>query len=302
MAAFKKVAIAGASGSLGTAVLEALLSADFTVTVLSRADSSAAFPSGVRVVKVDYRDVELLTEVLRGQDAMISTVGFGGMQDQTILVDAAIAAGVKRILPSEFGSDPEDSRTRSLPVFGYKVEVEHYCKEKVRGTGTSYTLVANNLYLDWALDHDNSFGVDIRNKKVEIFDGGDHIYSAAPLSFVARGIVAVLQHPINTANQVVRLHGLSMTQNRLQEILQRFTGKEGWQISHVKLADREAEAYNKLQAEPGNTYAWAVPFLHCAVYGDDFHNDFSENNDNALLGLQELSEAEIEEIVRSRTM
>ncbi|KAI5364711.1 Putative NmrA-like domain, NAD(P)-binding domain superfamily [Septoria linicola] len=222
------------------------------------------------------------------------------MRDQTILVDAAIAAGVKRILPSEFGSDPEDSRTRLLPVFGYKVEVEHYCKEKVQGTSTSYTLVVNNEFFDWNLD--NSFGVDVRNKKVEIFDGSEHTYSAAPLAFVARGIVAGLQHPIETANRVVRLHGLSMTQNRLQEVLQRFTGKEGWHISHVNLADRETQAYNNLQTDPSNMYAWAVPFLHCAVYGKDFHNDFSKNNDNTLLGLQELSEAEIEEIVKSPTV
>ena len=298
MSAIKNVAVAGASGSLGSVVIHTLIDAGFTVTALTRSGSSATFPSGIRVAKVDYNDVESLTTALQNQDAVVSTVGYAGMQGQTLLIDAAVAAGVKRIIPSEFGGDPEDPRTRALPVFGHKVLVEHHTKKRVQGTSTTYTLICNNEFFDWDLD--NNFGVDIKNKKIEIFDGGEHVYSAAPLNFVARGIAHVLHRPEETTNRVVRLHGMSMSQNKFFELLQRCTGKDGWDVTHVSLADREKDGYMVLQTDADNMYAWAVPMLHCAVYGKDFKNNFSKDNDNELLGLTELTDAEIEEIVKKR--
>lgn len=100
MPTITKVALAGASGSLGKPVLEHLLSSNFTVTVLTREDSTSTFPTGVKVVKVDYSSEEGLTAALQGQDALISTLATAGAQD--ILIKAAIAARVYRIIPSEF--------------------------------------------------------------------------------------------------------------------------------------------------------------------------------------------------------
>ncbi|KAK3641622.1 hypothetical protein LTR56_011224 [Elasticomyces elasticus] len=91
-----------------------------------------------------------------------------------------------------------------------------------------------------------------------------------------------------------------MTQNKLLGLLQRHNSAEGWEISHVNTADREEQGYGILQKDTSNMYAWAVAFLQCAVFGKGFRNDFSKNHDNELLGLQELSKAEVEEIVRGR--
>ena len=201
--------------------------------------------------------------------------------------------------PSEYGADPDVARARQLPVFAHKVQVEHYLKEKVQGTSSTYTLVCNNEFFDWDLDY--NFGVDIKQKKMEIFDGGDVPFTATPLDFVARGIVSVLQHPSETANRIIRLHGTSMTQNKLLEIIQSFVGKDGWEIRHTNLDDREKEGYELLQKDPSNMWAWAVAFIQCAVWGKDFGIDFSKKNDNESLGLKELSDTEIEEIVRVRT-
>ena len=299
MATFKTVALAGASGSIGAAVLKALLDAEFAVTVLTRPESSHTFPPAVKVAKVDYSNAESLATALQGQDAFVSTLGYAAIKGQEMLIDAAITNGVKRVLPSEFGADPEVSAVRQLPVFAHKVQVEEYTKQKVQGTSTTYTLVCNNEFFDWDLDY--NFGVDIKGKKMEIFDGGDVFYTATPLDFVARGIVGVLQHPAETANRAVRVHGTSMTQNKLLEIIQYFVGKEGWEISHASTVDREKQGYEILKNEPSNFMGWAIPFLQCAIWGKNFGGDFSKNNDNKLLGLKEMSAAEVEEVIRSRT-
>ncbi|KAK5122790.1 hypothetical protein LTR85_003705 [Meristemomyces frigidus] len=298
MATIKTVALAGASGSIGGAVLKALLDANFTVTVLTRPESSHSFPPAVTVVKVNYSDVESLKTALEGQDALVSTVGYAAMKGQELLIDAAVASGVTRILPSEFGANPDHLAVRQLPVFPQKLQVEQYLKQKIQGTPTTYTLVCNNEFFDWDLDY--KFGVDINEKKMEIFDGGDVIYSAAPLDFVARGIASVLQHPVETANRAVRLHGMSMTQNKLLAIIQRFVGKEGWEVSHATTEERERLGYELLQQDPTNMWRWAIPFLQCSIWAKKYGGDFSKNNDNELLGLKQLGDAEIEEIVRVR--
>ena len=278
--------------------MERLLEASFIVTALTRPESSHTFPPGVKVVRVDYHDVDNLTTALHGQDVFISTLGYAAIKEQEMLIDAAIASDVKRVLPSEYGADPEFSAVRQLPVFAQKVEVEKHMKQRLQGTSTTYTQVCNNEFFDWDLD--NNFGVDIKGKKMEIFDGGDVTFTATPLDFVARGVVSVLQHPTETANRTVRLHGTSMTQNKLLEIMQRLGSKEGWDISHASTVDREQQGYEILKKEPSNIFAWAIPFLQCSIWGKRFGGDFSENNDNEMLGLKEMSAAEVEAVVRSR--
>lgn len=52
----------------------------FNVTVLVRSASKASFPSSVKVVEVDFTSVPALTNALKGQDALVSTVGHSGTQ------------------------------------------------------------------------------------------------------------------------------------------------------------------------------------------------------------------------------
>nr|POE82751.1 pinoresinol reductase 1 [Quercus suber] len=296
MSPIKKVVLAGAGGDLGSQILKALLEANFVVTVLARSESSHEFPPAVRVAKVDYSDTESLENALEGQDAVISAVGYAAFSGQEALIDAAIATGVQRIIPSEYGTDPDVPTVRALPVFAGKVLIEQHVRSKTQGTSTSFTLVCNNSFFDWDLDH--GFGVDIRGRKIEIFDGGDTVHTVAPLEFVARGVVSVLLHPVETMNRIVRLHGAAMTQNKLLERIQRFVGRDGWKISHVSTEDREKQGEQILRDEPSNWMGWAIPFLQVAVFGERFRGNFADNNDNELLGLKGMTDADIEEIVR----
>jgi uncharacterized protein YbjT (DUF2867 family) len=62
---------------------------------------------GVSVVKVDYSDKEALTTLLTGVDVVLSFVIAASDptgETQKNLIDASIAAGVKRFAPSEWSS------------------------------------------------------------------------------------------------------------------------------------------------------------------------------------------------------
>ncbi|KAI6857338.1 hypothetical protein KC343_g14628 [Hortaea werneckii] len=302
--AIKKVALAGATGALGAPMLQALLGAGFTVTVLTRPTSTHLFPSNVQVKKVEYHDIESLKSALAGQEALISTITTSAIDQQKLLIDAAIAANVQRIIPSEFGCDLENPKARALPVYAEKIELEQYIQSKCRqqsndeGKTTTYTFVFNNAFLDWGLDV--KFLLDVSGRKMEIYDGGNRPFTTTTLAQVAHGTVGVLQHLEQTANRSVRLHGTGLTQNRLLEMAKRVVGGERWEVTESECEKVQKEAFANFEREPANWLGWGIGFLKVAIYGEGFGGDFTEKNDNALVGVTELDEKDVEELIRAR--
>jgi uncharacterized protein YbjT (DUF2867 family) len=171
MTTIKNVALIGASGNLGPSILNAFLAnGSFNVTVISRESSTATFPSGVKVIKTDYSSNSLVS-AFEGQDAVVSIAGPGQLSDQQQYIDAAIAAGVKRFMPSEFGSDISNPKARELvPIFAPKAQVTEYLEAKESDT-FSWSAVANGPFFDWVSSHNNNnLQYKIRaNQRIRVF-------------------------------------------------------------------------------------------------------------------------------------
>ena len=107
------VLLAGASGDLGERIARALVGRGATVRALTRAGASAAKVAhleslGLDVVPVDYADAATLTAAAEGADCVVSALS--GLRPvvvdvQTQLLDAAVAAGVPRFVPSDWSAD-----------------------------------------------------------------------------------------------------------------------------------------------------------------------------------------------------
>ncbi|THV53736.1 hypothetical protein BGAL_0043g00220 [Botrytis galanthina] len=116
----KNVIIVGAAGKLGASIL-ATFNADpnFNVSILSRKSSKSVFPAHLVVHRVsdEYPEDELL-EALKGQDVVISTISKAAADvQQKAIIDSAIKAGVKRFIPSEFGSDTRNEKAMKIFPF-----------------------------------------------------------------------------------------------------------------------------------------------------------------------------------------
>lgn len=82
-------------------------------------------------------------------DAVVSLVGHQGIQHERRMIDAAVAAGVKYFIPSEFGHDSSDPTVRSyLPIMVQKNAVMEYLKTKEKD-GLSWTMIVTGLWFDW---------------------------------------------------------------------------------------------------------------------------------------------------------
>ena len=104
---------------------------------------------GVKVFRTDYTPASLKT-ALTGQDAVISVLGGGSLGDpQFALIDAAVAAGVKRFVPSEYGSDTTDEKVVAfVPFFKGKQAVTAHLRKK-ESEGLQWTGVITGPFFDW---------------------------------------------------------------------------------------------------------------------------------------------------------
>lgn len=295
MSIIKNVAIVGASGAVGKPALAALVASGlFNVTILRRQGSSSTYPSNVKQVDVDYESVASLTAALKGQDALVSTVGTLQIDSQRTVIDAAIAAGVKRIIPSEFGSNLDVPKTRALPVFQAKVAIQDYLKEKAKAGEITYTFVYNAGFLDWGIQQD--FLLNTKGGKVMIIEDGNLTFSSTTLASVADSIVGILKHPEETKNRPVYIEDIKVSQNKFVEYAQKAQPGKTFDFQYVKLDDLTKKADERLAQGLYDMETFA-PYLFRAVMDPECGGAF-EKTDNELLGVKGVTEDDVVEIYR----
>lgn len=139
-----------ANGNLGQTVLPSIVNASFQVTVITRAESTSAFPPNVKVVKTEYTEKNI-AEALHGQDAVICLIDAGALKVESLIIDAAASAGVKWFIPSEFGHNTLDKRVlEALPILQGKVKVTAQLRAKEQ-QGMQWTGIVTGLFFDWVI-------------------------------------------------------------------------------------------------------------------------------------------------------
>ncbi|KJZ79026.1 hypothetical protein HIM_01799 [Hirsutella minnesotensis 3608] len=295
MAPIKNVAVVGASGWIGKHILARLLeTGDFNVTVLTRAATSN-FPPAVTVKVVDYNSVESLESALQGQDGLVSAMSFEAIKEQERIVIAAANAGVKRMIPSEYGNDLLNPKLSKFPIYQPKIAIRELCEQKTREKpGFSWTTVQNASFLgpDWCLD----FIVDVKNRKADIKDGGDRLFCATTYEHVAQAIVGIFTHPEETANRPVRISSVNTTQNEIIAIAKELGAGDDWALTYSRTEDLEEEALRRW-AQGDHSEEVIAMFINRAFIGEGW-GGFFPVRDNELLGIKELDGAGFRSIIR----
>ncbi|KAF2810515.1 isoflavone reductase [Mytilinidion resinicola] len=245
MSSIKNVILVGAGGNLGPAILEQLIASPLNVTVLSRKESTSTFPSEVKVIKVDYTDASALASALKGQDAVISVLATAAGAVQPKIIDAAIAAGVKRFIPTEFGSDTASADVRAIvPAFEGKKAVVDYLKNREKEI--SWTALVTGPFFDWGLKV-GFLGPNLKEKTAEVIDHGTAPFTATNLATIGKAVVSILQHEAETKNQYVYISSFRTSQAEIVALIEKFTGDK-LTVTSVDSNELLAEAAKKIQA------------------------------------------------------
>ncbi|KAK5061330.1 hypothetical protein LTR84_007872 [Exophiala bonariae] len=280
-APIRKVIVMGGTGLTGAAVVRALVRAGFEVSILSRDSSTAAerakllsgfvLPQpdiarltndhyGAQLIKTDYSH-ESLVAAMQEQDAVISCIQHYHLDKQYSVIDAAIEAGVRRFIPSEYGCDTsEEDIVKIVPQTAIKREVIKYLKSK-EDTGLSWTGVVVGGYIDSMYDIPGVFGVDLPAKTLTVYDGGEEAFEVTSMEQISRAISAVLsdKHLDETINKYIHINSSTVTQNQIFKILQDATSNV-FDIKHGSKRVLHDTAREKWQSDPGRgpTYQMAM--------------------------------------------
>ena len=136
---------------MGKATVDALLkNGSFNVTALSRESSSSKLPSAVKVITIadDYPQDKLIA-AFKGQDAVVNTVLPLDPGLQLRIADAAAEAGIKRYIPTGYGSDITAPKVApTVPLYLGLLAINDHVKSK-ESTGLTWTSVVNGGFFDW---------------------------------------------------------------------------------------------------------------------------------------------------------
>lgn len=285
----RKIAMVGASGNIGRLTLQALREKGVhTLAVLSRAASSATFPSDVIVKRGDYSDESFLVSAFRGQDVVVLQLSMDSyLSDQAPLIRAAAKAGVKWLLPTEFGSDPAPSKLlQANPMVKDKKKVRDLIEE----LGMNWIVVVTNPWFDMALAQ-GFWGMDIGKRSAKLFDGGEAKFVTTTVGTVAKTTAGLLSLPQSDfeafRNRPVYLKSFHISQRDIFDSILRATGTEekDWDLEVLDAAAVVAGFEEK--REQGDEYSKILAFMVAHMregWGGDYNDKVT---DTSKLGVSE---------------
>jgi len=150
-----RIAVTAASGRLGTATLgelaERLPAAN--IVAVARDPNRVTTPDVVRRA-ADYADPRAMTDALTGCEVvlMISAPVAGGGDRLALhrnVIDAAVAAGVRKLVYTSVIGNERAESTYFAPFYRVNAATEQYLK----GSGLTWVIARNGLYLDLDLRH-----------------------------------------------------------------------------------------------------------------------------------------------------
>jgi hypothetical protein len=189
-------------------------------------------------------DPESLKAAMQGQDVIISMVGPAQASEQQRYVDAAIAAGVQRFFPSEFGPYSRQSLYSSLSpyVAQPKNALVDYLRSKEQQI--SWTAVICGGFFEWAME-DGMMGFDLATRTVEFIDGGNGIVTHTLLPVVVKALVAMLEQAEETKNQYVFISSFSVSTQEIFQVVNAIDDHE-WTIKQSKAEDILAQGQRRV--------------------------------------------------------
>ncbi|CAG8772586.1 5103_t:CDS:2 [Cetraspora pellucida] len=227
---FKVVTIAGATGPLGFHIADAFLNdRSYKIKILRQKpesenkNASLLASKGAEIVYVDYNDRNDLVKALKETDVIVCAIGGAEfLAPQRALLVAAKEVGVKRFIPSEFGSDIKAITGELHPL--HKVKVEFL--QELEKSGMEYTIIVTGLFQEYF----GTLGFDHKNKKAKLYADGNTKIANTSLPDIGKYTVESLKLP-EARNGTIRVSAPVLTLNELLQKYEEITGSK-WEVSY----------------------------------------------------------------------
>lgn len=255
------------------------------------------YDPSVKVLEVDFTSVESLTSALHAQDAVVSTVSATAVEGQRVLIDAAVLAGVKRFIPSDFGSCTTSPKVKKLPVYAPMAGIQQYLADKVKTTELSFTVLACGAFLDIVLSA--PVLLDFDSYRAVLIDDGNNRLSSTSMASIGRAISGILKNHQTTSNRTVRVSQVILTQNKLLDIAKEIKPEVTWDISTVTAAAMLQESLEEF-ASGDVGMPVIIKLLKATAFGGEQYGSAYDETDNEILDIATVTESELKKLVAER--
>ena len=285
-----------ATGNLGSKILTALNNAGFTVTAIQRKDSKNTAHGAAKSLKVDLNSEADLTSAFKGQDVVVSAMPNPRLATDKIWMTAAVSAGVKRIVPSEFSTNLETELSRKLPIVKDKIKIRKYVENLGEEGKIEWTSINNGPFFLPMIWLSGWMGPSVKSKVTSIHDDGEQLVCTTTLERIGEGVARSLlpEYAEKTQNRAIYVYSAPMSERKMTALVERLSGIK-FEEKTTSIETVTKEAYDALEkGDMSKMMNFYVPFCFGKGYGGDFRDIAS----NSVLGLKDMTESELEETVQ----
>ncbi|KAK7037230.1 hypothetical protein VNI00_011221 [Paramarasmius palmivorus] len=270
---YKTFAIAGATGYLGKYLLKAFADIGVYPLILTRKTSNTdSIPPSFKIARVDLNNADEVSQVLEqhGIEVVISLVsGKKPDEDQKGLADGAKRAGVKLLVPAEFGGISDGARLAPEAIPENPLVQKDKFAEYLKSIGLPYARFFNGAFASYAPFLLGGPQPD----KANIIIGTDDVEFAVTAEEDVSGFVAhvlTTLSPEDLANRSFRISGEDIS---FAELAKRI-GKEVAHCEKLVAPDPGSEALGNAYTSGKGVSSWD--------YALDGRREDSSANDNHL--------------------
>jgi hypothetical protein len=221
------------------------------LTVLTYPSQSLSLPHHVSKDAVEHRksnfSPESLQSAFAGQDLVISTMAGGDFEQQIQIIDAAVAAGVKRFIPHEFDHDTMNPaiQKRIVKYAGRAKVIDHLQQISKSNPNFEWAAVATGCTLDKHLIS-GALGFDFEWQSATLHGIGTERFAASSLSRVGQVVARLIAHWPAVANQYLYAAGVLTSGNEILRSAEKATQRP-WTAGNYDVEDCIREGESRIQ-------------------------------------------------------
>jgi nucleoside-diphosphate-sugar epimerase len=219
------IIIAGATGALGGRIASAMLEQGANVRAIVRHSSSPNKVAelkkrGAEITAVNFNSVSEVTRACLGGSCVISALS--GLREvivesQTLLLDAAVAAGVRRFIPSDFSID----FTKLLPGTNRNLDLRREFHERLDKAPIAATSILNGMFTN--LLTGQAPVILFKLKRVVFWEDAEQRLDFTTIDDTARFTAAAALD--SSTSRFLRIAGDRISARELMEVAGEVTGK-----------------------------------------------------------------------------
>lgn len=192
-----------------------------------------------------------LQSAFTGHDIVISTIAGSDSDLQLRIVNAVIAAGVKRFIPNEFSHDSLNRQLQArLPKHAKRASVINDLKQLSEGIpnfewtaiSTGYTLDASLLSGDMGFD----MGFDMEWHSATIHGTGTELFAASSLGRVGQVVARVIASWGKTKNRYIYAAGTVTSANEVLRAVEKTTDQQ-FTAGHYRVEECIEEGQKRIE-------------------------------------------------------